>query len=124
VFGVIWCGTAIASENSKQIIDAYNKAAHTEPVCAENVCTTSPIILEMDLPKFPEDAWKSGKRGTAVLIFTVDEHGHVVDPDVEKASYPEFIAPSLEAIRKFRFEPAKANGKPVRTRLRIPFAFL
>jgi protein TonB len=53
----------------------------------------------------------------------VDETGRVVNPRVEKASYPEFEKPALEAVRQWKFEPAIKGGKRVSCRMRVPFRF-
>ena len=52
-----------------------------------------------------------------------DETGRVVNPRVEKASYPEFEKPALEAVRQWKFEPAIKGGKRVSCRMRVPFRF-
>lgn len=57
------------------------------------------------------------------ILFTVDESGRVENPIVQSSSDPQFDAPALAAIKQWKFEPGKRNGKPVRFRMRQPMAF-
>lgn len=58
-------------------------------------------------------------RGHTRLRFDVDERGNV-DPDsieVVYSSNPELLSgPSIDALKRYEFEPAMAWGKPTRTR--------
>ena len=60
---------------------------------------------------------------TVNILFTVDESGRVENPIVQSSSDPLFEAPVLAAIKQWKFEPGKRNGKPVRFRMRQPMAF-
>ena len=61
--------------------------------------------------------------GTVWLIFIVDEKGRVQSPKVVKSTDPVFEGPVLAALKQWKFEPGKRNGKPVRSRRRIPISF-
>ena len=61
--------------------------------------------------------------GTVYVIFIVDESGRVVNPRVQKSTDPCFERPALQAIKKWKFEPGKRDGKPVRFRMRQPITF-
>lgn len=61
--------------------------------------------------------------GKVYVIFVVDQNGRVVNPKIEKSSNPVFEKPVLSAIRKWKFEPGKRGGKPVRFRMRRAFTF-
>jgi periplasmic protein TonB len=61
--------------------------------------------------------------GTVYVIFVVDQQGRVQNPTVQKSSSPIFEKPALDAIKKWKFEPGKRNGQPVRFRMRVPFTF-
>lgn len=65
---------------------------------------------------YPDDALQEGTEGWVRVKFTVNETGEVIDPEVVDAD-PEgyFEESSLEAIRKFRFEPKQKDGRPVST---------
>lgn len=61
--------------------------------------------------------------GTVHILFVVDEQGRVENPVVQKSTDPVFERPALAAVRQWRFEPGKRNGKPVRFRMRVPVTF-
>jgi protein TonB len=61
--------------------------------------------------------------GRVVVLFVVDESGRVKSAKVDDASNPAFAEPALEAVKKWRFEPGKRNGKPVGFRLKQTITF-
>jgi periplasmic protein TonB len=61
--------------------------------------------------------------GTVYVIFIVNQQGRVENPVIQKSSDPIFEEAALKAIKKWKFEPGKRNGKPVRFRMRVPFTF-
>lgn len=63
------------------------------------------------------------KDATVVVVFYVTVDGKVKDPEVYRSSDPAFERPALEAIKKWRFEPAKRRNEPVPDRMRLPMRF-
>ncbi|MEQ1631254.1 MAG: TonB family protein [Planctomycetota bacterium] len=61
--------------------------------------------------------------GTVYIVFIVDEEGRVQNPVVQQSPDPVFDRPALDAIKKWKFEPGKRNGKPVRFPMRQPITF-
>jgi protein TonB len=61
--------------------------------------------------------------GTVYVVFLVDEEGRVQNPVVQQSPDPVFDRAALDAIKKWKFEPGKRNGKPVRFRMRQPITF-
>ncbi len=57
------------------------------------------------------------------VIFIVDENGRVVEPKVRSSTDPLFEAPALGAVARWKFEPGKRGGKPVRFRMMAPITF-
>tara|TARA_Y100000592_G_C5304668_1_gene237140 strand:+ start:73 stop:546 length:474 start_codon:yes stop_codon:yes gene_type:complete len=60
---------------------------------------------------------------TVVVIFIVDENGRVQDPKVQRSTNPSFDRSALAAIKQWKFEPAKVQGRSVSSRLRQSFSF-
>ena len=60
---------------------------------------------------------------TVHVLFVVDESGRVENPIVQSSTDPAFEPVVLAAIKQWKFEPGKRSGKPVRFRMRQPFAF-
>jgi protein TonB len=82
-----------------------------------------PEVLFAVAPVYPASLRRAGVEGRVVLLVVVDENGQVQEARVERSTRPEFEAPALEAIRKWRFRPGQKDGKPVRTFLRQPIRF-
>jgi periplasmic protein TonB len=61
--------------------------------------------------------------GTVYVLFIVDERGKVESPLIQKSSDPVFDQPALSAVKNWKFEPGKRNGKAVRFRMRVPITF-
>lgn len=61
--------------------------------------------------------------GSVQIIFIVDEQGRTTSHIVQNSSDPIFERAALDAVRKWKFEPGKRNGKPVRFRMRVPITF-
>lgn len=61
--------------------------------------------------------------GTVYVIFVVDERGRVQNPIVQKSTDPVFERPALSAVKQWKFEPGKRNGKAVKFRMRVPITF-
>lgn len=74
-------------------------------------------------PDYPYAMKQTGTGGSVVVEFDVDIAGQVVR--VEAISYTdrEFVEPAVRAVRKWRFEPGRRNGKAVPFRLAVPIEF-
>ena len=77
----------------------------------------------MVMPVYPERALKERLRGLVVLKVLVSEDGAPVRITVEKAAREDLTRAAIAAAGQWRFEPARKNGRPVRTftTLRFPF---
>lgn len=74
-------------------------------------------------PAYPAELRGKKVEGVVQLFFVVDADGRVVDPRVEKSPHPAFIQPALDAVRKWRFEPAMRGGKKVASKMKVPIRF-
>jgi periplasmic protein TonB len=74
-------------------------------------------------PKYPPQLKRMGIQGRVFLIFLVDENGNVGSVRVLEPPHPDFSESALETIRTWKFNPGKREGKPVKTRVRIPLSF-
>ena len=70
-----------------------------------------------------DDRMRRKLPGKVVILFIVDERGRVQNPIARNPSDPVFERAAMTAIKKWRFEPGKRNGKPVRFRMRQQFTF-
>ncbi|MDF1838270.1 MAG: energy transducer TonB, partial [Planctomycetota bacterium] len=60
---------------------------------------------------------------TVHVMFIVDERGRVNKPKVKKSTDPAFDRAAITAIKKWKFEPAKKDGKPVSKKMVVPITF-
>lgn len=75
-------------------------------------------------PRFPARARSLGQSGRVVVAFVVDIDGSVQDVSiVESTPSGVFDDAVLEAVRGWRFEPARHEGNPVAVRVRQPLTF-
>lgn len=69
--------------------------------------------IERANPRFPVMAAKIGAEGWVKMSYVIDEEGNVVDPVIEDAGGSRYFRnPALNAIKKWKYEPAMIDGKP------------
>ena len=72
----------------------------------------SPLVRRA--PRYPMNAAAAGFEGLAVMRFSVNEQGRVVDPEVVLSiPFSDFGDAALDAVRRWRYEPATREGRPV-----------
>jgi TonB family protein len=76
------------------------------------------------LPEYPAKLLHDKVSGSATIHFTINPNGRVIDPTIKTASLPEFGDAALVAARQWRFMPKVAQGRPVKTVVDMPFAFV
>ena len=80
-------------------------------------------LIEGMQPAYPEELKATGEDGEARIRAIVDETGSVGEASIESASNPAFGQAALEAVRKWRFQPAEKDGEPVPQTVVIPLIF-
>ncbi len=75
-----------------------------------------------NMTKEVNEARKNG-GGKVYVIFIVDEQGKVQNAKVQKSSNPAFEQSAMNAVKKWKFEPGKRGGNPVKTRMSVPITF-
>lgn len=74
---------------------------------------TPPRILVKEMPGYPEPARSQGTQGAVVLQAVIDESGEVTDLVVIQGQPDGLSEAAVEAVRRWRFEPARLGGKPI-----------
>lgn len=74
-------------------------------------------------PDYPTDLKREGVDGLVAVITVIDERGNVIDVAVKKSSHAAFEKPAKDAIMRWKFTPAKKDGKAVKVRVTIPVKF-
>jgi protein TonB len=73
-------------------------------------------------PKYPRDARKAGKTGLVRLKVIVTSDGHLEDVQLVDGQAP-FTDAALQAVRKWRYQPAKYQGETIAVRRVIEVYF-
>ncbi len=85
--------------------------------------TEPPVPVRTVAPTFPDAMRRNGTSGLVTVSCLIDEKGNVTEPKVVKASNDAFAEPAIEALRKWKFKPAKKDGEAVAIRVSIPVQF-
>jgi protein TonB len=74
-------------------------------------------------PVVPRDFANGGAAGLVTVSMMIDEKGNVTETSVVKSTHKELEEPAMDAVKKWRFKPAKKDGSPVAVRVAIPIKF-
>jgi periplasmic protein TonB len=74
-------------------------------------------------PQYPLDLRQAGINGEVVVQFIVDSKGNVRNIRIVRSTNTGFNEAVLRAVRNWKFEPGKKNGRKVNTRVQQPIPF-
>jgi periplasmic protein TonB len=74
---------------------------------------TPPAILSKTEPEYSEDARKARVQGTVVLYVVVDQRGQPQNIQLRQSLGLGLDERAMEAVSRWRFKPATANGRPI-----------
>jgi len=75
-------------------------------------------------PQYPAAALRAGIGGTVMVRAELDASGQPIDVDVVRRSgNRDLDRAAVQAVRKWRFEPALRNGKAVASTVQVPVDF-
>jgi len=75
-------------------------------------------------PQYPDQARNNGWAGTVLLKLWVDASGQVTKVHVERSSgYAVLDASAVSAVRQWKGNPARRDGRPVATEELLPVTF-
>lgn len=75
-------------------------------------------------PDYPAESEAAGESGTVMLALRIGADGRVGEARVEESSgFARLDEAALAALRQCRFEPARANGKPVEAWSRLKYTY-
>jgi TonB family protein len=84
---------------------------------------TQPKLIHFGEAEFSDQARRERVEGVVHVAFTVNEQGLPTDLWVEKGVGAGLDEKALEAVRKYRFEPATKDGKPMAVSLSVEVRF-
>ena len=86
--------------------------------------TEPPVPVRTVAPEYPNELRRDGVSGLVMVKCTIDEQGNVTETLIEKSSNAAFEKPAVDAVKKWKFKPAKQDGAPVAIKVSIPIKFV
>jgi periplasmic protein TonB len=83
----------------------------------------NPVPIKTPPPRYPESLKRDGVSGVVAVILVIDEKGAIMSSSVAKSSHPDFEKPALDAVKNWKFKPAKKDGNVVKVRVTVPLRF-
>jgi periplasmic protein TonB len=80
------------------------------------------VVYQVD-PEFSEEARKAKYQGTCTLMLIVDSNGHPTNIRVANSLGMGLDEKAIEAAKKWRFEPAQKDGRPVAVEIALEVDF-
>jgi periplasmic protein TonB len=88
------------------------------------IALTQARYRETPRPDYPESARRDGREGRVLLRVLVDDQGRSKQVEINSSSGSDALdRAATEAIKRWRFHPARHGDKPVESWLRIPIEF-
>jgi TonB family protein len=84
---------------------------------------TPPQVLEPSQAVYPPDALAQRLAGAVELTLMIAVDGTVLSAEIVQPIGHGFDEAALEAVRRFRFTPARRNGEPIAARIRYRYVF-
>lgn len=84
----------------------------------------APVVVKSVIPAYPRELREDGIQGIATVDMVIDSTGRVVATELVKSTAPELGSLALAAAKEWTFVPASAKGRPITTRVRVPFEFV
>ncbi len=122
-------------ESAGQVANDNKVSVDTSrPVKGSSVSTVSPAsitppqfgvaYLNNPKPVYPAFARRMGMEGTVMLKVLVSREGNPLKIDIAKSSgYDLFDKTAVDAVKKWRFIPARQGDSPIEEWVQVPIAF-
>ena len=115
-------GSATSTDSSNNFSDA---ATWPEAGNSSAFVIASPLYRENTPPAYPAIAKLRGYEGVVLVNAEILPDGHVGSTAISKSSgYTILDQSAIEAVKLWKFEPAKKAGKPFAIRVKLPIKFV
>jgi periplasmic protein TonB len=84
---------------------------------------SAPRALNTPDPEYSEEARKAKYQGTVILWLVVDQNGRPQQVKVARSLGMGLDEKAIEAVRKWTFEPAQKDGRPVPVQINVEVNF-
>ena len=105
------------------LMSAADAGAQQPAAPVEAPVATPPVVLTHVDAVYPPSALAERKHADVVVALTVDVDGHVSKVDVLQSGGADLDEAATIAARQWTFAPAVREGKPVASRIKVPFHF-
>ncbi len=106
------------------VFAAFVAAIFTAPfLVSAPAYDTTPVPVKTPPPVYPLSLKREGVSGVVAVSVVIDETGSVASASVAKSTHPDFDAPAIEAVKKWKFKPAQKDGEPAKCIVLIPIKF-
>ncbi len=93
-------------------------------VAGPSVAETAPVTLTQTVPAYPSVARRRRLQGVVVVAVEIGADGAAQSVVVQCSSgYPVLDSAALDAVRNWRFTPARRAGQAVRAAVQVPIRF-
>lgn len=82
-----------------------------------------PDFSKFPIPRYPAELRRAGVEGMIHLAVAIDEKGNVAEVETFAATDERFAASAKEAILKWKFRPARKDGRAVAVWSLLPIRF-
>lgn len=107
----------VCAENGDVAIAADQTDADSSlsPTQAADEDTTVPRSMIKVMPQYPRRALMNKLEGDVTVEFSVSAAGEVHNINIISSSSPLFDLPAIDAVSRFKFVPAEADGEAIST---------
>ena len=84
---------------------------------------TAPVLVKEVKPRYTSDAKDAKIQGVVTLECVVNADGSISDVEVTKSLEAGLDEEAIKAVKQWRFEPGKKDGKPVPVRITLEMTF-
>ena len=102
-------------------------AAPASPPAVPAIPAAAPVAPAppaLPAPAYPKEALAQHINGKVVLLIDIDAQGNPTNVVVDRSEPPGvFDQVSIDAARKWKFQPAMKDGRPVAGRISVPVQF-
>lgn len=84
----------------------------------------APVLVSSPSPRYPAQAWRRRESGTVLVRVDIGPDGVPTSTSLAQSSRSRSLdKAALDAVRRWRFEPAMAGGRPVVASVVVPIEF-
>lgn len=84
---------------------------------------TAPVLISKVDPEYSEDARKEHREGTVLVAAEIDTTGHAFNMHVLRGLGFGLDEEAMDALKQWKFTPAKKDGKPVAVEIQVGVTF-